>query len=314
MPKFGLCLILAALLTLGAWTVAEEDGVLSILPPLSPSLPEQSRAALLDCADATEQIVLVEYAGRSDAIVSLHEKKDGVWTQLDECAGYVGRNGMGKAVAGDKKTPLGTYNLTTPFGILDDPGSAMPYTKLTKYHYWCGSSSSGYYNQFVDSRVTGRPVSSSDEYLISYKGFYNYCLFIDYNAEGVPGLGSCIFLHCIGTRDYTAGCVAVPEDFMRRILCWARYGTRIVLLSAPLDPDEALTPSGEGVILCLGDSVNVRSGPGLDYAVVGSMSRGQRGRYLGQSRADERGMLWHRVRANGLEGWISSRYASLSDD
>ena len=191
-----------------------------------------SRAARLDAAGQTDQIVLVEYTGGSDATLTLHEKQGGVWRQLMETSAYVGKNGIDKAKEGDKRTPTGTYNLNTPFGIKDDPGANMTYTKVTKYHYWCGSSSSEYYNQLVDSRVTGRGYTSSDEHLIDYGSAYHYCMFIDYNAAGVAGKGSCIFLHCKGKNRYTAGCVAVDESSMKKIIQWARPGVKIVIQAA----------------------------------------------------------------------------------
>ena len=193
---------------------------------------EESRAAKLDAAGETDQIVLVEYTGGSKARLSVHENVSGTWTQLFETDAYVGKNGIGKTREGDKKTPVGTYNLNTPFGIKADPGAILPYTKVTKYHYWCGSSSSEYYNQLVDSRETGRSYTSSDEHLIDYKTVYNYCMFIDYNAEGKPGLGSCIFLHCKGSKKYTAGCVAISEASMKKIIQWARDGAKIVIKAA----------------------------------------------------------------------------------
>ena len=152
--------------------------------------PQGSAAATLEVANQTDQIVLVDYTGGSKAVLSLHEKVDGIWTEVLSCDAYVGKNGIGKTKAGDKKTPEGTYNLTTPFGIKDDPGAQMPYTKVTKYHYWCGDSNSEYYNKLVDERKVDRKHTKSDEYLIDYKGVYNYCLFIDYNAEGIPNKGN----------------------------------------------------------------------------------------------------------------------------
>ena len=188
-----------------------------------------SAAAQLDCADETDQIIWVEHTGGSRARLTVHEKQDGVWKQLYACDAYVGKNGMGKTREGDKKTPVGTYNLTTPFGLREDPGARIDYTQVTKYHYWCGTSDSDYYNQLVDERIVDRRHTSSDEYLIEYGGVYNYCMFIDYNAAGLPHKGSCIFLHCTGTRKYTAGCVAVSENVMKQIICWAKPGVKIVL-------------------------------------------------------------------------------------
>lgn len=190
---------------------------------------EDGKVAGLDCASEADQIVLVEYTGGSGAELSVHEKEDGVWRQLFTCGAYVGKNGIDKAEEGDGRTPTGTYNLTTPFGIKSNPGAVMPYTKVTKYHYWCADPNSKYYNQLVDEREVDRKHTKKDEYLIKYKGSYNYCLFIDYNAAGVPNRGSCIFLHCAGSKKYTSGCVAIPENVMKKIVCWARSGAKIVI-------------------------------------------------------------------------------------
>lgn len=189
----------------------------------------QSEAAKLDCAAQADQIVLVDYVSGSKARLSIHEKRSGVWTQLYSCDAYVGKNGIGKTKEGDRKTPTGTFNLTTPFGIKADPGAKQKYTQVTKYHYWCGTSGSKYYNQFVDMREVDRKYTSSDEYLINYKGEYNYCMFVDYNATGEAGKGSCIFLHCTGNKKNTSGCIAIPEKAMERMIQWAEPGAKIVI-------------------------------------------------------------------------------------
>lgn len=190
---------------------------------------KQSAAAGLNCANDTNQIILVDYQSGSKAELSIHEKNNGLWEELYSCSAHVGKNGVGKTREGDRRTPSGTFNLTQPFGIKADPGANMPYTKVTQYHYWCGSSGSKYYNQLIDTRKTDRACTSSDEYLINYKGEYNYCMFIDYNASGEAGKGSCIFLHCTGKKEYTAGCIAVPEEVMIKIIQWAKPGVKIVI-------------------------------------------------------------------------------------
>lgn len=190
---------------------------------------EQSAAAVLDCANETNQIVLVDYISGSKAELTVHEKKSGVWKQIYSCTAYLGKNGIDKTREGDKKTPTGTFNLTKPFGIKDDPGANMKYTKVNKYHYWCGTSGSEYYNQLVDMREVDRKYTSSDEYLIKYKGVYNYCMFIDYNRKGEANKGSCIFLHCSDSRKYTSGCIAIPEKAMKKIIQWAEPGAKIVI-------------------------------------------------------------------------------------
>lgn len=189
---------------------------------------EQSAAADLPAAEEAEQIVLVDYQGGIKAVVSLHEKVDGAWTETLSANGYVGANGIDKAKEGDKRTPTGTFNLTQAFGILDDPGSKLPYVKVTKHHYWCGTSASKYYNQLLDVRKVDYEPSKADEHLIDYGKAYHYGVFIDYNVEGEPGKGSCIFLHC-STGGATAGCVSVPEAQMKELLLALKPGAKIVI-------------------------------------------------------------------------------------
>jgi L,D-peptidoglycan transpeptidase YkuD (ErfK/YbiS/YcfS/YnhG family) len=226
--------------TASAATLASKgypDGAVSVslsgkevtFPTLSTTTNE-SFAAQLPAASSCDQMVVVQYKSGSSATLTMHEKDaDGVWRQTLTTTAYVGKNGIGKTKEGDMKTPTGTFNLKTPFGIKSNPGTSLPYVKVTKYHYWCGTSGSKYYNQLIDTRVTNRARTKSDEYLINYAGVYNYAAFIDYNASGASGKGSCIFLHCTGSHKYTAGCVAVPQSVMIKILKALKPGCKIVI-------------------------------------------------------------------------------------
>ena len=59
----------------------------------------------------------------------------------------------------------------------------------------------------------------SAEHIVEYGQSYHYVLATSYNSEGIPGVGSAVFLHCMSKdADATAGCVAIPEVYMREIL------------------------------------------------------------------------------------------------
>lgn len=58
-------------------------------------------------------------------------------------------------------------------------------------------------------------------------------------------------------------------------------------------------------------NVNVRTGPGLDYSIIGTAYRGDSLRYVGDTSTDYRGVAWYYVYFNGGTGWVSSRYAYL---
>lgn len=96
------------------------------------------------------QLIFVKYKGKSKANIVLYEKVNGKFKKVFTCAGYVGKNGIGKKREGDKKTPTGTYGFTKAFGIKKNPRSKIKYIKLNKYHYWSGDRR--YYNQMIDIR------------------------------------------------------------------------------------------------------------------------------------------------------------------
>ena len=81
----------------------------------------------------------------------------------------------------------------------------------------------------MDTREVNWKRGYSGEHIIDYKVLYDYCMFIDYNAAGKAGRGGCIFLHCKGDKSYTAGCIAIDQSLMIKIIQWARPGTKIVI-------------------------------------------------------------------------------------
>lgn len=58
-------------------------------------------------------------------------------------------------------------------------------------------------------------------------------------------------------------------------------------------------------------SVNLRKGPGRNYAKVASVGKGYVLDYLDETEADGRGVDWYKVSYKGQELWISSRYSRL---
>lgn len=73
----------------------------------------------------------------------------------------------------------------------------------------------------------------------------------------------------------------------------------------------ALAATNQGYhIEAVGD-VNVRTGPGLNYSVMGSIQKGVSLDYLGEVSTDNRGVAWYKVIYNNGIGWVSSVYTAL---
>lgn len=180
--------------------------------------------------DSVNQIITVQATGGSDAVVRLFEKtaENGkiVWTETLECSGFIGLEGLGKTREGDNKTPIGDFGITTAFGIKENPGTALPYIDVDDNTYCCGDEN--FYNRIID--ISEHPHDCSDgEHLIDYSPEYNYGIFLDYNREGKPGLGSAIFLHCSGANSYTGGCIAISEENMVILLKALDASARIII-------------------------------------------------------------------------------------
>lgn len=171
------------------------------------------------------QMIFVKYKGKSKAEVILYTKQHTKWKKKLSCTGYVGKKGINKKKEGDKKTPTGTHHITGAFGIKKDPGAKIKYQKVNKYLYWCTDKK--YYNRLIDIRIQKHKCHG--EHLIKYKPHYNYGLFLDYNKSGKYKKGSAIFMHCKGKNNYTAGCIAVSQKNMIKIIKTIEDGTLICI-------------------------------------------------------------------------------------
>ena len=154
------------------------------------------------------------------ADLTIYEAQDGKYVPIFNCPAVIGQNGPGKHAEGDSKTPLGTWIIGEAYGIAEDPGSIVKYTKITDDMYWCATGSNGKkYNTLLYKSDDPNNDYSEDEHLIDYPIRYKYLLDMGYNKAGAPYAGNAIFLHCWKTPDTpTGGCVAVSEESMVKIL------------------------------------------------------------------------------------------------
>ena len=184
----------------------------------------------INAAEDAEQLVIVSGTKGSNANFYFYEKNsDGEWNEIISCPAYIGKKGWGKTREGDLKTPRGVFHFTMAFGINDDPGCSLGYTKVDETHYWVGDSNSEKYNQFVSTRDYKNFSKKDSEHIIDYNLAYKYCLNISYNENGTPGKGSAIFLHCYTKNKFTGGCVAIPEEKMIEVLRHVKNNCVVVM-------------------------------------------------------------------------------------
>lgn len=64
-------------------------------------------------------------------------------------------------------------------------------------------------------------------------------------------------------------------------------------------------------VMGVGGDSNIRSGPGLDYPVLGALPEGGTAVFLGGVSYDSRGVAWYQISWDGGSAWVSSRFTSL---
>jgi len=199
-------------------------------PAATQTLPTGETDKIIDALAAThaeswtETVFTAVQTEGSNCNFSAYVYRDGSWAQEFNCSGFVGKNGLaeGDKEEGDGKTPAGVYALGQSFGINDAPsGAPFDYIKVTASLYWDCDVRSLYYNQLVDAAdMPSAWDRNASERLANYPGSYDYAVEIRYNTDPVvAGKGSAIFLHCTRENSYsTAGCVAIPETYMEKVL------------------------------------------------------------------------------------------------
>lgn len=163
---------------------------------------------------------------------------DGAWkTVYAGIRAKYGMNGLYKEKEGDSKTPVGVFKMNTPFGIADSvEGFPDNYIKVDPDMYWNGDSASDRYNKLVNAKEYTAFDRSASEHLINYSGYYDYCIDTGYNYEGMPYLGSAIFLHCVVNDEHTHGCIAIPKEHMTEIMKLYSEGNTYIAIYDMADP------------------------------------------------------------------------------
>ena len=77
------------------------------------------------------------------------------------------------------------------------------------------------------------------------------------------------------------------------------------------DEDMAEISGGKTKIGAVTGNTYVRTGPGLKYKSLGTLHKDESARYLHETSVDDRGVTWYKIKWNGREAWVSSRYTSL---
>ena len=164
-------------------------------------------------------LVVVEGTFGTECFVHAFEKNEGNWEKRFQVNGWLGYNGLcGDRVVGDRTTPIGVFQMNTPFGQ-EKPLEGFPknYIQVDGNYVWDEET-----NRLVrDHTRSGERVGTA-----GYLPQYQYVLDMGYNKYGYKERGSALFIHCKEVNeDGTMGCVAIDKDRMIELMrLYGKYG------------------------------------------------------------------------------------------
>jgi L,D-peptidoglycan transpeptidase YkuD (ErfK/YbiS/YcfS/YnhG family) len=198
----------------------------------------------------TSQLIVVTSDGwnKIEGKMSVYEYKNNQWSRLINNIPIVtGRTGMAWAKGlhnsqlntgvlkkeGDGKSPAGIFRLSGLFGY-QDIESKMNALKVNERTFCVDDSKSNHYNQIVNTDTLKKDWDSAETMLMK-SDVYKFGIFVDYNVNPAKKMaGSCIFMHIwSGSKDPTAGCTAMKEEDILKLIDFLDKSKNPILVQAP---------------------------------------------------------------------------------
>ena len=138
---------------------------------------------------------------------------------------------------GDNKVPAGVFRLGPAFGYAPAKAAGwvkLRYLPLTKNIEGVDDPRSRYYNKLVDRTKVARVDWRTSEKMLGFGHLYKWGVVVEHNPAAIPGSGSCIFLHVWkDSSAATAGCTAMPEKDLVRLIRWLDPAAQSLLVQMP---------------------------------------------------------------------------------
>lgn len=185
----------------------------------------------VDSVGSATQVISVVGVGATTAKMDVWERTAAGWEPIGVgIPADIGSAGMAEDFSeGSMKTPMGIFSLDFTFGTEPNPGGGLPHVQVGPDHWWDGDVDSPTYNTMQvckrDECPFGIEGTGTENLQIPQ---YAHAVVMGVNKARVPGAGSAFFLHTTGGGP-TAGCIAIDDDMMVKIMRWLRPGALIAV-------------------------------------------------------------------------------------
>jgi len=241
MKKIGL-LTLPLLLFVACTTSIEKK-------PLQPTTTTQHNNIVIPKSTKQLLVVTTENWSTKNGELQRYEKKGNHWVKVGKKLNVViGRNGLGWGLGlhktpknakyikkeGDGKAPAGLFSLKNAFGYQSTTFRMnFPYATYRTTDHCVDDSNSIWYNKIVDSTSTQKDYKSF-EHMKLQNSLYKYGIVVNHNPNQKSQAGSCIFIHIKNKSGKgTAGCTAMSEEEITKVLKWLKEKDNPLLLQLP---------------------------------------------------------------------------------
>ena len=194
---------------------------------------------------ANQQIILVISDDFNDnkATLSCFEDNNKIFKNFHV---NLGKNGLGWGLGkysfkqkqkeplkfeGDKKAPIGIFDLTHVFAYEKQDHLLMPYLHADKELICVDDSNHKNYNQIIKMP---KEKPKSFEYMKRDDNQYELGIVVAHNEKQIKKRGSCIFLHVEKFKGSpTAGCTSMTLENMKKIVNWLDIKKKPILIQIP---------------------------------------------------------------------------------
>lgn len=175
------------------------------------------------------QVVSVVGVGQSTAKIDVYQRSPAGWEPV--AAGipaHVGSAGITPQTReGEPSTPMGIYTLDSAFGTAPNPGGGLPYVQVGSDHWWDSDSNSPTYNTMQVCKKAQCPFNTAVSENLNIPQ-YRHAVVIGVNKARIPGASSAYFFHATDGGP-TAGCVAIDDATLVKIIGWLRPGALMAI-------------------------------------------------------------------------------------
>lgn len=216
------------------------------------SFSNQDSVKLRNLLQKSEQVIIVvskDWDAPVAGMTYYHRSEGKLEVVTEDVPVFLGKAGLGWGKGlidfaesdeptkkeGDKRSPAGVFSLPYIFGLL--PADSLkwlkyPYQQISKLNECVDDTSSEFYNKLVNTKEVNKTWKTSEN---MDDPDYKYGVVVSHNSSPVEkGCGSCIFFHLTGPKPKpTAGCTAMSEEFLLKLLHWLDASKNPILIQLP---------------------------------------------------------------------------------